>query len=127
MFDRAATICWTVLLLALPWTITLAHHSFAAFDTDTEVVINGEILRFDWTNPHTRAAVRVTDADGGLVVWDIEGMPPDYLGRRGWTRTTLKPGDIVAITIYPLKSGEPGGTFLRGMLEDGTAVVMFAH
>lgn len=127
MSDRAYTSCWPALLLSLLWTISLAHHSFAAFDTETELVIDGEILEFEWTNPHTRTAVRVVDDDRGVVVWDIEGMSPDYLGRRGWTRTTLRPGDIVTVTIYPLRSGEPGGTFLRAVLEDGTVVVMFAR
>ncbi len=118
---------WSGLLLSLVWTVSAAHHSFASFDTDTELVISGEILRFDWTNPHTRAALRVVDGGGNAVVWELEGMSPDYLGRRGWTRTTLRPGDTVTITIYPLKSGEPGGTFLRGRLADGTVVVMFAR
>lgn len=127
MSYRAYKLRWPILLLSLLWTVSPAHHSFAAFDTETELVIHGEILRFDWTNPHTRAVVQVAEANGTRVVWDLEGMSPDYLGRRGWTRTTLEPGDIMSIIIYPLKSGEPGGTFLRGEFEDGTAVVMFAR
>ena len=118
---------WPVLSLSLLWTVSHAHHSFAPFDTETAIEISGEIVRFDWTNPHTRAALRVVDEDGNAVVWELEGMSPDYLGRRGWTRTTLRPGDTVTVTIYPLKSGEPGGTFLRGTLGDGTVVVMFAR
>jgi hypothetical protein len=39
----------------------------------------------------------------------------------------LKPGDKVEIVIYPLKSGEPGGTFLRATLPDGTVKVMFGR
>lgn len=127
MPDRAYISFWPILPLSLLWTVSLAHHSFAAFDTDTELVINGKILSFDWTNPHTRASVKVVNEDGSVVVWDIEGMAPDYLGRRGWTRTTLEPDDIVAITIHPLRDGAPGGTFLRAVLEDGTAIVMLAR
>jgi len=115
------------LLLSLLSAASLAHHSFAPFDTDTELTISGEILRFEWTNPHTRTVVRAIDGNGSAVVWDIEGMSPDYLGRRGWTRTTLEAGVNLTVTIYPLKSGAPGGTFLRAVLEDGTAVVMFAR
>lgn len=127
MSDHAYTSCLPVLLLSLLSAASPAHHSFAAFDTDTELAISGEILRFDWTNPHTRTVLRAVDDDDSVVVWDIEGMSPDYLGRRGWTRTTLRTGDLVTVTIYPLKSGAPGGTFLRAVLEDGTAVVMFAR
>ena len=127
MAGRAYTNYWRILPLSLLWTVSLAHHSFATFDTDTEIVINGKILSFSWSNPHTQTTVQVVDANGSVVVWAIEGMSPDYLGRRGWTRTTLEPGDIVAITIHPLKSGAPGGIFLRAILEDGTAIVMFAR
>ena len=127
MSDHAYKIFLPVLLLSLVSTASLAHHSFAAFDTETELAISGEILRFDWTNPHTHTVLRVVDDAGSVVVWNIEGMSHDYLGRRGWTRTTLRTGDVATITIYPLKSGAPGGTFLRAVLEDGTAVVMFAR
>ncbi len=53
-------------------------------------------------------------------------MSPNYLGRRGWTKNTLKPGDKVTIVILPLKDGSKGGTFLRCTLADGTVMVMFA-
>ena len=52
-------------------------------------------------------------------------MSPNFLGRRGWSKNTLKPGDHVKIVYAPLKSGEPGGTFLRATLADGTEMVMF--
>ena len=35
-------------------------------------------------------------------------MSPNFLGRRGWTKHTLNPGDKVTITIYPLKEGQNG-------------------
>ena len=39
----------------------------------------------------------------------------------------MKPGDKVSITIFPLKSGEKGGTFLRCKLADGRELVMFEN
>lgn len=102
-----------------------AHHSFAVFDRTVEQTIEGEIVEFEWTNPHTWTWINVTDEDGTVTKWGVEGMSPNFLGRRGWSRHTLAPGDHVQITIYPLKSGEPGGTFLRATLEDGTVMVMF--
>jgi hypothetical protein len=103
----------------------LAHHSFSVFDMTTEKTIEGEVVEFEWTNPHTWTWVNVKNADGTVTEWGLEGMSPNFLGRRGWTNSTLKRGDHVAITIYPLKSGEPGGTFLRATLADGTVKVMF--
>jgi Family of unknown function (DUF6152) len=54
-------------------------------------------------------------------------MSPNYLGRRGWSKNTFKPGDHVKAVIYPLKSGEPGGTLLRATLPSGTEVVNFGR
>jgi hypothetical protein len=104
-----------------------AHHSFTVFDMTTEKFIEGEVVEFEWTNPHTWTWINVVDEDGGVTKWGLEGMSPNFLGRRGWNKNTLKPGDHVEIAIYPLKSGEPGGTFLRATLEDGTVKVMFGR
>ena len=104
-----------------------AHHSFTVFDMTTEMFIEGEVVEFEWTNPHTWTWINVVNEDGSVTKWGLEGMSPNFLGRRGWNKNTLKPGDHVEIAIYPLKSGEPGGTFLRATLEDGTVKVMFGR
>lgn len=93
----------------------------------TEKTIEGEVVEFLWTNPHTWTWVNVTNADGTITEWGLEGQSPNSLGRRGWTKSTLEPGDHVEIVIYPLKSGEPGGTFVRAKLPDGTVKVMFGE
>ena len=104
-----------------------AHHSFSVFDMDTEKTIRGEIVEFEWTNPHTWTWLHVTNEDGSVTKWGLEGMSPNFLGRRGWTRHTFRSGDQVEIVIAPLKSGEPGGTFLRATLENGSVMVMFGR
>jgi hypothetical protein len=102
-----------------------AHHSFAPFDMESEKTIEGDVVEFQWTNPHTWTWVNVKNADGSVTRWGLEGMSPNFLGRRGWTRETLTPGAHVKIVIHPLKNGDPGGTFLRATLADGTEKVMF--
>lgn len=104
-----------------------AHHSFSVFDIETEVTLAGEVVEFEWTNPHTWTWINVTNEDGSVTKWGFEGMSPNYLGRRGWTKDTLQPGNRIEIVANPLKSGEPGGTFLRCTLEDGTVKVMFGR
>ena len=120
---------WTLILVATMLTsgAAQAHHSFSVFDMTTEKVLEGEVVEFQWTNPHTWTWINVTNEDGSVTEWGLEGMSPNFLGRRGWTKNTLEPGDHVAIVIYPLKSGEPGGTFLRATLPDGTVKVMFGR
>jgi len=113
--------------LALLFTAApaMAHHSFDMFDMTKRVTITGTIKDFQWTNPHTWTWIDVPNDKGGVDTWGIEGMSPNFLGRRGWTKHTLKPGDKVSITIYPLKGGKLGGTFLHVMLPDGKEMVMF--
>ena len=102
-----------------------AHHSFAVFEMSQQKTIEGTVSDFQWTNPHTWTWVDVKGDDGSVVKYGFEGMSPNFLGRRGWSKNTLKPGDHVKIVYAPLKSGEPGGTFLRATLKDGTEMVMF--
>lgn len=91
----------------------------------SERVLEGVVVEFEWRGPHTVTRLDVENADGSTTRWVLEGMSPSYLGRRGWTNDTLVPGDRVRVTIAPLESGEPGGTFLRIELADGTEKVMF--
>jgi hypothetical protein len=102
-----------------------AHHSFAVFDMSQQKTIEGTVSDFQWTNPHTWTWVDVKNDDGSVTKYGFEGMSPNFLGRRGWSKNTLKPGDHVKITYAPLKNGEPGGTFLRATLQDGKEMVMF--
>ena len=102
-----------------------AHHSFAVFDMSQQKTIEGTVSDFQWTNPHTWTWVDVKNADGSVTKYGFEGMSPNFLGRRGWSKNTLKPGDQVKITYAPLKNGDPGGTFLHATLQDGKEMVMF--
>ena len=114
-------------ILALAaWTSRAeAHHSFSVFDMQTNKEIEGEVVEFQWTNPHTFLWVNVKNADGSETRWGLEGMSPNFLGRRGWTKRTFEPGDHIKAVIWPLKSGEPGGTLQRATLADGSEVVNF--
>lgn len=97
-----------------------AHHSFAMFDSGREVTIRGTIREFQWTNPHVWIQVAVPGARGREVVWSIEGGSPNSLRRQGWSATTFRPGDRVSVTMNPLKNGDPGGSFVRAVMPDGS-------
>ncbi len=102
-----------------------AHHSFAPFQMEQTKTIKGEVVEFQWTNPHTWTWINVKGDDGTVTRWGLEGMSPNFLGRRGWTRHTLKPGDPVTCVIHPMKDGKPGGELVKVILADGTQKVMF--
>ena len=97
----------------------LAHHSMAMFDRTTKVEISGVVADVQWTNPHVWIEVDVPDEAGGSERWAIEFTSRVHLTRRGWTRTTVNPGDEVTFTMSPYRDGRPGGRFWTVTLPDG--------
>ena len=126
--SRARAAAAAVLMVASGAAIpqfASAHHSFSMFDMKATKSISGTVKQFEWTNPHTWLWMYVANDKGELDQWGIEGMSPNFLGRRGWSKNTLKPGDKVTVEIHPLRNGEKGGTFLNVTLPDGKVLRMF--
>jgi hypothetical protein len=100
----------------------MAHHSFAMFDRDKEVTLNGTVTEFQWTNPHAFIEVEVADAGGKAEKWSVEMNSPNNLTRQGWKSTLLKPGDKVSVTMNPLRDGKKGGLFVAITFADGKVI-----
>lgn len=98
--------------------IAEAHHSFAMFDFDKTVSIDGTVKDFQWTNPHVWIDVMV-DSPEGPKQYGVEGFAIPVLKGAGWTFNTLKPGDKVTIVLNPLRSGALGGSLVSAKLPDG--------
>ena len=97
--------------LVLSGGAVLAHHSFAMFDQDHPMELSGTVTEFKFTSPHTFVLLDVKGADGSDTVWNLEGASPSALVREGWSSKTLKAGDELKMTIDPLRSGAPGGSW----------------
>ena len=55
--------------------------------------------------------LEIKDKDGHAEDWNLEGGGPNQLARDGWNSKTLKSGDELQMTIEPLRSGAPGGSW----------------
>lgn len=97
-----------------------AHHSFAMFDRTTNISLEGTVIEFEYTNPHSWLYVEIEEADGSIAEWTIEMGSPGGMGRAGWEIDTVKPGDHVIVEIHPLKDGTWGGQYIEAKLPDGT-------
>ena len=90
------------LLLAIP---LVAHHSISAeFDTSKPISFTGTVKKVDWMNPHIYTHVEVKGADGKVVVYRVEGGPPNALFRNGWREDSLKIGETVSVEGVRAKS-----------------------
>ncbi len=104
-----------------------AHHSTAMFDMNKNVILQGTIKEFQWTNPHTFIYIDVLNSAGGTDTYGIEGMSPNYLARVGWDKHTLSTGEKVELTIHPLKDGRKGGFDVSLKKPDGTLMYNLPH
>jgi len=104
----------------------LAHHSFAMFDQENPIELEGIVQEFKFTSPHTFIILVVKQQDGSTQAWSLEGGAPSALVRDGWSSKTIKPGDELKMTIEPLRSGAPGGAWNVGRtkFKDGRPIVV---
>ena len=104
----------------------LAHHSFAMFDQENPIELEGIVQDFKFTSPHTFIILVVKQQDGSTQAWSLEGGAPSALVRDGWSSKTIKPGDELKMTIEPLRSGAPGGAWNVGRtkFKDGRPIVV---
>ncbi|MGH9739702.1 MAG: DUF6152 family protein [Candidatus Acidiferrales bacterium] len=113
---------FVVLLAALTVTAgtAIAHHGFADYDMTRHETVAGKVRILQWTNPHTWLWLDVPNGKGGITLYAFEGMSPNYLGRRGWTRNSLKPGDQITVSFFPFKdASKKGGTLASATKPNG--------
>ena len=99
-----ATIAGGLMAVAMP---VLAHHSFSAeYDRSQPITLKGTVTKVEWMNPHARFYLDVKDETSGKVAnWEFELGSPNGLMRQGWTRNSLKEGDVVQVQGSRAKDG----------------------
>ena len=101
-----------VLILAASLATPLwAHHSFAAeYDSKQAITLKGAVTKVEWMNPHVYFYTDVKDEQTGRIEnWAWEMGAPAVIQRNGWTRNSMKIGDIVIVEGTRAKSGKPHG------------------
>ena len=84
----------------------IAHHSFAAeFDAAKPIKLTGAVTKVEWMNPHTYFYIDVKDDKGAVTNWGLEMGSPNGLMRQGWTRNSMKIGDVVTVEGSAAKDG----------------------
>ena len=103
VWPRAVGTALGVMLCA---TVLAAHHSFAAeYDVKKPATLTGRVTRIEWTNPHVRFYMDVTDTAGAVAHWEFTMGAVNGLLRRGWTTQLVKAGDTVTVDGYLARDG----------------------
>jgi hypothetical protein len=109
MRARLAVLLTGLSLISAADSLT-AHHSFAAeFDADKPIDVTGAVTKIEWMNPHVYFYLDVAERDGQVFNWGMEMGSPNSLMRAGWTRYTMKVGDVVAVQGSRARDGSRVG------------------
>lgn len=112
----------TFLALCIPFGAQ-AHHSFAEFDSDSQITVQGVVTEFRLANPHAMMSFDVMGESGEIEKWRVEFDGRLNLSRAGWVPDTIKAGETIAVTGNPAVSGSPYMFFLTAVKGDGTELV----
>ena len=104
--NKTLCVLVSIFVLLAPAAVIRAHHSFAAeFDASKPINLSGAVTKIEWANPHVWFHIDVKQETGKLTNWGVEMGSPNGLMRAGWSRTSMKIGDVVTVEGSRAKDG----------------------
>jgi hypothetical protein len=104
----------------------LAHHSWPV-SRDQLVTVKGTVTDFAWNNPHPMIGLEVRTDDGKVEKWTVGGPAINRMEANGWTRTTVKPGDVITGIGYQFNDGQKIIRLERVILPDGKEMRLYGR
>ena len=113
---------WALRLVALAGFLMVgiglqAHHAVAGvYDLNKEVVLEGRLRKLNFTNPHASIELDVPSktAKNKYTTWTLTTASTQTLTRQGVSKSAMKPGELLKVTILPARNGNPAG-FIRNL------------
>ena len=103
-----------------------AHHSWPV-SFDRLVTVKGTVVEFTWGNPHPMMTLEVQANDGRMERWQIGGPAINRMESNGWTKTTVKPGDVITGIGYQFADGQKIVRLERVVLADGKELRLYGR
>ncbi len=122
-------VCAAVVVVALLASSTiplLAHHAWPV-DMGKLVTVTGTVTKVEWSAPHPMFTLEVRAANGRAETWQIGGPAIVRMEANGWTKTTLKVGDVITGTGYQFTDGQKIVRLERVVLGDGKEMRVYAR
>ncbi len=114
------------LLLAFAAAPLSAHHSWPV-SYDRLVTVKGTVTEVQWANPHPMFILNVQSADGSTEKWHVGGPAIIRMEANGWSKTTVKPGDVITGLGYQYADGQKIVRLERVLLADGKELRIYAR
>ena len=103
-----------------------AHHSWPV-NMDKLVTVKGTVMQFEWANPHPMITLEVKTDDGKVEKWLIGGPAINRMEANGWTKDTVKPGDVLTGTGYQFSDGQKIIRLDRVVFADGKEMRLYGR
>src|SRR5258706_3620059 len=102
-----------------------AHHAVAGvYDLNKEIVLQGKLSKLNFVNPHASIVLDVPDKDGTVTEWVLTTASVQVLTRQGVNKSSIKPGELLKVTVLPAKNGHPVG-FIRTLELGDKSIQLF--
>jgi hypothetical protein len=102
---RVCGLLLLVIFLLMVSDPLVAHHGTAVFEMGTLTTVKGTVTNFEFMNPHALIYFDVEGKKGQIEHWVAEESSNNHLSRSGWSKNTLKAGDLITIAGHRAKNG----------------------
>jgi len=103
-----------------------AHHSWPVSFSQL-VTVKGTVTEFTWANPHPMITLEVRANDGPMEKWLVGGPAINRMEANGWTKTTVKPGDVITGIGYQFADGQKIIRLEKAVLADGKEIRVYGR
>jgi Family of unknown function (DUF6152) len=124
---RTLLAAGVVALALVSGAVTLsAHHSWP-ISRGQLVTVKGTVMEFAWENPHPMITLEVRTDDGKIEKWLVGGPAINRMEANGWTKTTVKPGDVITGIGYQFADGQKIIRLERVVFANGKALNLYGR
>jgi hypothetical protein len=103
-----------------------AHHAWPVSYAQL-ITVKGTVTEFAWASPHPMITLEVRTDDGKVEKWSVGGPATNRMEANGWTRTTVKPGDVITGVGYQFTDGQKTIRLEHVVLRDGKKLRVYAR
>jgi hypothetical protein len=115
-----------ILILVSTLAPISAHHSWPV-NFDKLVTVKGTVTKIAWGNPHPMFTLEVRNDEGKMETWETGGPAINRLEANGWTKNTVKVGDVLTGTGYQFSDGQKIIRLERVVLSDGKQMNLYGR